>query len=470
AAANKVAEVVVGQHGLLSTPAASHLIRLNQADGGFILSASHNPAGIDKDFGVKFNTATGSPAPENLSDLVFQETLTLKAYMIADVDDIPLDIIDDYQLGPMSIRVVDPVADYQKLMENLFDFDAIAHMFSQGFSICFDAMHAVTGPYAKAIFEDRLGAASGSVMNATPLPDFGGGHPDPNPTWAASLMQLMASDQAPDLGAASDGDGDRNMVVSKNMYVAPSDSMAIIAANAHLVPAYSEGLKGIARSMPTSAACDRVAASLGIDLFETPTGWKFFGNLLDAGRVTICGEESAGMGSNHIREKDGLWSVLMWLNILAKRHASVEEVVTDHWGNFGRDYFCRMDFENVPSSDANDLVTRLQSLLSELKGKKFDGLTVQKADSFAYQDPVDGSTSANQGIRIWFDNQMRAVVRLSGTGTQAATIRVYLEKYEDRPSALQQDPKQVLKPLCAAVIALGNFEQILGRTEPDVIS
>jgi phosphoglucomutase len=470
ASANGAIEVIVGQDGLLSTPAASHLIRLNKTEGGFILSASHNPGGIDEDFGIKFNSSNGGPAPEMLTEKMFAETTTISSYKIAQFDDVDLSQIGVTHLGDMKVQVIDPVQDYAALMETLFDFDAISAMFTGGFSMCFDAMHAITGPYAKKILEERLGAASGTVINATPLPDFGGGHPDPNPTWAKPLMDLMMSDAAPDFGAASDGDGDRNMIVGRGVYVTPSDSLAILAANAHLAPAYSGGLAGIARSMPTSAASDRVAEKLGIESFETPTGWKFFGNLLDAGRVTICGEESAGTGSDHVREKDGLWAVLLWLNILAKRKLSVIDILDNHWSQFGRDYYSRLDFEAVPSDQANSLMADITAQLESLPGQSFGQLTVSAADMFGYKDPVDGSISSNQGLRIWFDSGARAVFRLSGTGTEGATIRLYLEQYGPVGSNFSAATADVLQPVKEAVMELAKFKSQIGRTSPDVVT
>ena len=470
ASANGAVEVIVGQDGLLSTPAASHLIRLNKTDGGFILSASHNPGGIDEDFGIKSNSSNGGPAPENLTDKMFAETTTISSYKIAHFDDVDLSQIGVTQLGDMTVRVIDPVQDYAALMEELFDFDAISAMFTGGFSMCFDAMHAITGPYAKKILEERLGAASGTVINATPLPDFGGGHPDPNPTGAKPLMDLMMSDAAPDFGAASDGDGDRNMIVGRGVYVTPSDSLAILAANAHLAPAYSGGLAGIARSMPTSAASDRVANKLGIEAFETPTGWKFFGNLLDAGRVTICGEESAGTGSDHVREKDGLWAVLLWLNILAQRKLSVIDILDDHWSQFGRDYYSRLDFEAVPSIQASALIADITAQLESLPGQSFGQLTVSAADMFGYKDPVDGSISSNQGLRIWFDSGARAVFRLSGTGTEGATIRLYLEQYRPVGTNFSAATADVLQPVKESVMELAKFKSKIGRTRPDVVT
>ena len=468
AAANGAAKIIVGKDGILSTPAASHLIRKNKTDGGFILSASHNPGGIDEDFGVKFNASNGGPAPEGLTAKIFDATKVIENYAVSEMGNIDLGQIGSTYHGALEIGIVDPVNDYLALMEEIFDIDAIRGLFAGGFTMRFDAMHAVTGPYAHAIFEDHLGAPKGTVINGIPKVDFGKGHPDPNPIWAKPLMDQMMSVDAPDLGAASDGDGDRNMIVGRGIYVTPSDSLAVLAANAHFAPAYSTGLAGIARSMPTSAACDRVAERLGIGSFETPTGWKFFGNLLDAGKVTICGEESAGTGSNHVREKDGLWAVLLWLNILAKRETSVAEILRDHWANFGRDYYSRHDFEAIESEKANALVDELLGKLADLPGQNFAGMTVIKADEFSYDDPVDGSISTNQGIRIYFDGGGRAVFRLSGTGTQGATLRVYLEQYEPVDSNHANDPQDALSAIRDAAYEICRLKAHTCRSEPDV--
>lgn len=468
AAANGVRKIVVGQGGILSTPAASHLIRLNEADGGFILSASHNPGGIDEDFGIKYNGQNGGPAPEQLTTKIFAATLEISEYHMARVDDIDLAALGTTVLGDMKVQVVDPVESYQSLMEDLFDFDALRAMFAGGFTMCFDAMHAVTGPYAHAILEDALGAPKGTVVNGIPREDFGKGHPDPNPIWAKSLMDVMMSEAAPDIGAASDGDGDRNMIVGRGIYVTPSDSLAILAANAHLAPAYADGLAGIARSMPTSAASDRVADKLGIGSYETPTGWKFFGNLLDAEKVTICGEESAGTGSSHVREKDGLWAVLLWLNILASRKQSVAEVVMNHWQIYGRDYYSRFDFENVATEKANALMEGLCARLPQLAGQSFVGLTVSNADEFSYLDPVDGSLSEHQGLRVLFEGGARAVFRLSGTGTQGATIRLYLEQYSN--DDLVGETQAILQKVRDAALVMSELGDLIGRVEPDVIT
>ena len=468
AAANEASKLIIGRDGILSTPAASHLIRKNKTDGGFILSASHNPGGLDEDFGVKFNASNGGPAPEGLTAKMFDATKAIGSYAIAKFDDVDLGQVGVVRRADMTIEIVDPVEDYLALMEELFDFDAIRALFSGGFTMRFDAMHAVTGPYAHAILEERLGAPAGTVINGVPKVDFGKGHPDPNPIWAKPLMDLMMSGDAPDLGAASDGDGDRNMIVGRGAYVTPSDSLAVLAANAHLAPAYAGGLSGIARSMPTSAASDRVAEKLGIGAYETPTGWKFFGNLLDAGKVTVCGEESAGTGSDHVREKDGLWAVLLWLNILAARKISVADILADHWGMFGRDYYSRHDFEAVETERANALMDGLSRTLADLPGQSFAGLTVSAADQFSYNDPVDGSVSNNQGTRIYFEGGGRAVFRLSGTGTQGATLRIYLEQYEPADGDHSKDPQEALKTIRDAAYEVCGLEGHIGRTEPDV--
>jgi len=470
AAANGAKGCIVGQGGILSTPAASNLIRVRGADGGLILSASHNPGGPDEDFGLKYNGPNGGPATEGVTEKIYQRTLNIDSYRILEGGDVDLGTLGVSSLGNMGVEIVDPVADYAALMEKLFDFDAIAALFKGGFRMCFDAMHAVTGPYAHEILETRLGAPKGTVINGIPSPDFGGGHPDPNPVWAKGLMGVMYSDTAPDFGAASDGDGDRNMIVGRNCYVSPSDSLAVLADLAHLAPGYSEGLAGIARSMPTSAAADRVAAAKGIGIFETPTGWKFFGNLLDAGKATICGEESAGTGSSHVREKDGLWAVLLWLNILAVTKKSVSEILFEHWQTYGRNYYSRHDYEAVDSQIANELVDVLRAKLPTLAGAQAAGLMVSSADEFSYDDPVDGSHSAGQGIRIYFEGGGRAVFRLSGTGTEGATIRVYLEKLEMASSAMNLSPQEALSDIIAAADAVTELSAKTGRSKPDVIT
>ncbi len=468
AAAQGCAKVIVGQDAILSTPAASNLIRIRETDGGIIMSASHNPGGPDEDFGVKFNTPNGGPAPEEVTDRIFAATREITSYETLEGDDADLSTLGMTHMGDMEVEVVDPVADYAELMEELFDFDAIARLIDNGFRIRFDAMHAVTGPYATEILEGRLGAPRGTVVNGTPSPDFGGGHPDPNPIWAKELMDAMFAEDAPDFGAASDGDGDRNMIVGRGAYVTPSDSLAVLAANAHLAPGYAKGLAGVARSMPTSGAVDRVAAKMGLDCYETPTGWKFFGNLLDAGRATLCGEESAGTGSDHVREKDGLWAVLLWLNILAVNGKSVQQVLDDHWGNFGRNYYSRHDYEGVDAAAAEELMDAMRARFSDLPGQSFAGKTVSSADEFAYDDPVDGSHSANQGIRIGFEGGGRVVFRLSGTGTVGATLRVYLEDVCEDPAEMNRDPQQALAEIIEAADAIAGIAERTGRDGPDV--
>ena len=470
AAANGFGRVLVGQGGILSTPAASHLIRSSGAFGGLVLSASHNPGGPDEDFGIKYNVGNGGPAPEKVTDAIHARTLTIDSYRIVDADDIDIDTIGTAQLGGMTVEVVDPVAAYADLMEQLFDFSAIREMLAQGFTLSFDAMSAVTGPYATEIFERRLGAPSGTVRNGTPLPDFGHHHPDPNLVHAKELYDRMMGKNAPDFGAASDGDGDRNLIIGRNCYVTPSDSLAVLAANAHLAPGYAKGLKGIARSMPTSGAADRVAEKLGIPLYETPTGWKFFGNLLDADMATICGEESAGTGSDHVREKDGIWAVLLWLNILAARKQSVTEIMQAHWATYGRNYYARHDYEAIAKDRAEALMGALRDKLSTLPGTSNSGGTVKSADDFAYTDPTDQSVSRNQGIRILFEDGSRIVLRLSGTGTEGATLRVYIERYVDRDGNLGMETADALAPLVGAAQEIADIEGFTSRDRPSVIT
>ncbi len=470
AAANGFGRVVIGKGGILSTPAASALIRAIGAFGGIILSASHNPGGPDGDFGVKYNIGAGGPAPEKITDAIFARTKTVDAYRISDGPDVDIDRLGPARIEETAVEVVDPVTQYLSLMKTLFDFEAIRALFASGFAMRFDAMHAVTGPYAHAIFEGELGAPAGTVVNGTPLPDFGGHHPDPNLTYAHDLYALMMSSEAPDFGAASDGDGDRNLVIGRGIYVAPSDSLAILAANATLAPGYAKGLAGVARSMPTSAAVDHVASKLGIRAYETPTGWKFFGNLLDADLATLCGEESAGTGSNHIREKDGVWAVLFWLNILAKRRIAVADLAREHWATYGRNYYTRHDFDEVDLAAAQGLMAALGARLASLPGRRFGALTVEKADDFAYHDPVDGSDSAHQGIRVMFDGGSRIVYRLSGTGTVGATLRVYLERYEPPSGDLGQETQAALADLIAISRSLAEIEKRTGRKDPSVIA
>lgn len=468
AAANGAARVVVGRDGLLSTPAASAVIRHRRTDGGLILSASHNPGGEDGDFGIKYNIPAGGPAPEGITGAIHARTAEIVEYRILDAGDVDLSVEGETKLGGMTVEVVDPVAIYADLMRSLFDFDAIRALFDSGFRMRFDAMNAVTGPYATALLEGALGAPAGTVVNGVPLADFGGGHPDPNPVHASALMAEMFAQDAPDFGAASDGDGDRNMIVGRASYVTPSDSLAVLAANAHLAPGYAGGIAGIARSMPTSRAADRVAAALGIPSYATPTGWKFFGTLLDAGLATICGEESAGTGSNHVREKDGLWAVLLWLNVLAAKRRPVSEIMAEHWAAYGRDYYSRHDYEEVDKAAAEALMDDLRAGLGDLPGRQVEGLTVTEADDFAYTDPVDGSTASGQGIRIVFGDAARAVFRLSGTGTVGATLRVYLERYEPDPARQGEDPQTALADVARAAESLAGIRRRLGRDAPDV--
>jgi phosphoglucomutase len=496
AAANGFGRVLVGKGGILSTPAASCVIRKYRTHGGIILSASHNPGGPDGDFGIKYNTANGGPAPEKITDAIYAASKNIAQYRIAEAGDVALDALGDSQLGDMVVSVIDPVADYAELMESLFDFGAIRALLNSGFRIKFDAMHAVTGPYAREIFINRLATPSthhpdvgansfaltcdgrmnsplhpaDSVMNAVPLEDFGGGHPDPNLTYAHELVEILYGDNAPDFGAASDGDGDRNMILGKHFFVTPSDSLAILAANAHLVPGYQKGLAGIARSMPTSMAADRVAKALGIPCYETPTGWKFFGNLMDAGKVTLCGEESFGTGSDHVREKDGLWAVLFWLNILAVRKQSVETVVREHWARFGRNVYSRHDYEGIPTEAANGVMQLLKGSFASLQGAQFGHLQVKLCDDFSYTDPVDGSVSNGQGIRILFVDGSRIVFRLSGTGTEGATLRIYLESFEPDTSKHHLDAQEALTTLTSIALRISELRQRTGRDKPTVIT
>lgn len=471
AAANGFGKVLVGQNGILSTPAASVVIRKTQAYGGIILSASHNPGGPEEDFGIKYNTSNGGPAPEKITDAIYAKSRKINQYHTLDTaSDLDISQLTTYELDGMSVEIIDSVNDYAELMAQLFDFTAIKNMISNGFTLCFDAMHAVTGPYAVEILENRLGAAKGSVINGIPKTDFGGGHPDPNLVHAHELADLMFSDQAPDFGAASDGDGDRNMIVGKQIFVTPSDSLAIIAANADQVPAYKDKVTGIARSMPTSQAADQVAKKLGIDSYETPTGWKFFGNLMDAGKVTLCGEESFGTGSNHIREKDGLWAVLFWLNILASRKQSVATIVEQHWQEYGRNYYSRHDYEAIETDAANRLMDGLREQVKTLAGTSLGSLTVSYSDDFCYTDPVDNSVSDHQGIRIGFSNGSRMVFRLSGTGTSGATLRVYYESFETNPDNMALDSQEALNELIELSLQVSQLKELTGRSKPTVIT
>jgi phosphoglucomutase len=471
AAANGVARLVVGQHGWLSTPAASCVIRKRSANGGIILSASHNPGGPEHDFGIKFNVPNGGPAPEGVTEAIYAATQSVRRYLTVDHPDIDIDRLGESALGAMKVEVIDPVTDYAALMEQLFDFERIHQLFNSGmFRMRFDAMNAITGPYAKRVIEQVLGAEPGTVMHGEPLTDFGGEHPDPNLVHAADLVAMTRGADGVDFAAASDGDGDRNMVLGRNCFVTPSDSLAIMVANAHHVKGYQRGIAGVARSMPTSQAADRVAEALGLPCVETPTGWKFFGNLLDAGKITLCGEESFGTGSDHVREKDGLWAVLFWLNLLAVRRQSVREIVDDHWRRFGRNYYTRHDYEGIDSAAANRLIDALRQQLAGLPGRALDGRTVSYADDFAYTDPVDGSRSERQGIRVGFADGSRIVFRLSGTGTEGATLRVYMESYERDPARQHRDTQEAMAPLIALAESLASIRETTGRDQPDVIT
>ena len=469
AAANSIAHIMVGRGGILSTPAASNMIRQYGAVGGIVLSASHNPGGPEGDFGIKYNVSNGGPAPTSVTDAVFERTKVIDQYRIVEgwVD---LDMLGETSIGGMQVTVFDPVADYADLMERLFDFGAIRAMIARDISLCFDAMHAVNGPYATEIFVNRLGADLDMMMNARPLPDFGGGHPDPNPVYAKALFERMFADDAPDFGAASDGDGDRNIVMGSGVYVLPSDSLAVIAANAHLAPAYKDGIAGVARSMPTSRAADVVAKAMGIACYETPTGWKYFGNLLDAGKITLCGEESAAASSDHLREKDGLWAVLMWLNILAVRQQSVMDVLRDHWAAYGRHYYSRHDYDAVETEQAEAVMTWLRNQLVDLPGRQFGSETISAADSFTYHDPVDGSVAENQGLRVMFESGSRFVMRLSGTGTAGATLRLYLEAYEPKDGVHDADLAEQLAPIAAIANDITDLKRTVERDGPSIVA
>jgi len=471
AAANGVSEVLVGRGGILSTPATSCIIRKYRTQGGIILSASHNPGGPDEDFGIKFNAPNGGPATETITEAIYARTGEIDSYRTLEAEDLDLDRLGKVELGDTKVRIIDPVADYADLMESLLDFAAMRRLFDSGtFKMRFDAMHAVTGPYALEILENRIGAAPGTVMNGELLEDFGQGHPDPNLTHAKELVAMTKGADGLDFAAASDGDGDRNMILGRDFFVTPSDSLALLAANAHLVPGYQGGIAGIARSMPTSQAADRVAEALGIPCFETPTGWKFFGNLLDAGRITLCGEESFGTGSDHVREKDGLWAVLFWLNLLAARKQSVAEIVKEHWQGFGRNYYTRHDYEAVDTQAAGDLMGHLRRLLPDLPGTRLGDYQVEYADDFAYTDPIDGSRSEGQGVRVGFQGGSRIVYRLSGTGTEGATLRVYLEFFEADAAKHDQETQGTMRPLILIARELARIETRIGRIEPDVIT
>ena len=470
AAANGFGRVLVGQAGILSTPAASCVIRKYKTFGGIILSASHNPGGVDGDFGIKYNTENGGPAPEKITEAIFEKSKTIQTYKIVDAPDVPLDVIGETDLAGMKVQVIDAVTDYAELMESLFDFNAIKDLLASGFRMKFDAMHAVTGPYAQEIFINRLGAPAESIMNCVPQPDFGGGHPDPNLTYAHELVDIIYSQNAPDFGAASDGDGDRNMILGKGFFVTPSDSLALIAANAKMVKGYAKGIAGVARSMPTSGAVDMVAKSLDIPCFETPTGWKFFGNLMDADQVTLCGEESFGTGSSHVREKDGLWAVLFWLNILAIKRQSVEQIVKRHWLQFGRNVYSRHDYEDLPLDAANGVIEHLRNSFSAMTGQAFGPYTIKTCDDFSYTDPIDGSISTKQGLRVLFTDGSRIIFRLSGTGTSGATLRIYLEAFEPDTSKHDLDAQIALAEMIQIALQISELKQRTGRDKPTVIT
>ncbi|MDH3636938.1 MAG: alpha-D-glucose phosphate-specific phosphoglucomutase [Gammaproteobacteria bacterium] len=471
AAANGWGRIVMGKGGILSTPAVSCVIRKRGAFGGIVLSASHNPGGPDADFGVKYNTANGGPAPEKITEAIYHRSQAVDSYQTLGTPDIDLDGIGGQRLGAMDVEIIDPVSDYAELMESLFDFDRMHELLTSGsFVTRFDGMNAVTGPYATEILEQRLGAPPGTVMRGQPLPDFGGGHPDPNLVHAEELVALMNGVQAPDMGAASDGDGDRNMILGRNCYVTPSDSLAVLAANATLVPGYADGLAGVARSMPTSQAVDRVAADLGIPCYETPTGWKFFGNLLDAGKITLCGEESFGTGSDHVREKDGLWAVLFWINVLAARGESIAAIMREHWQAYGRDIYTRHDYEGIYTEAAEALIDALRTRLVGLSGQQFGRYELELSDDFHYTDPVDKSTSSRQGVRLLFKGGARIVYRLSGTGTAGATLRVYIERPEPDPARQNEDPQSALAELITLSAEIARVEHYTGRRAPSVIT
>ena len=470
AAANGFAKVIIGQGGILSTPAASHIIRKYRTFGGIILSASHNPAGPDEDFGIKYNSANGGPAPEKITEAIFAKSKTITQYKVADLPSININVIGETDLGGFTVQVINPVADYADLMAELFDFDAIKALLKSGFRLKFDGMHAVTGPYAKEIFINRLGAPEISLMNCEVSETFGGGHPDPNLTYAHELVDILYGNDAPDFGAASDGDGDRNMILGNHFFVTPSDSLAIIAANAKLIPAYRQGLAGAARSMPTSGAVDRVAQKLNIPCYETPTGWKFFGNLMDAAKVTLCGEESFGTGSNHVREKDGLWAVLCWLNIIAARKQGVEAIVKAHWAEYGRNVYSRHDYEAIPGEAASGVMRHLKDQFGTLPNQGFGKYTVKTCDDFSYTDPVDGSVSTGQGIRILFACGSRIVFRLSGTGTEGATLRIYLEAFEPDVNNHHLDAQVALAEMIQIALVISELKQRTGREKPTVIT
>jgi len=470
AAANGFGRVIVGRGGILSTPAASHIIRKYQTFGGIILSASHNPAGPDDDFGIKYNTANGGPAPEKITEAIFAKSKLISEYKLAEIADVNIDKLGETRFDGFCVQVIDPVCDYADLMASMFDFVAIKKLLTGNFNIKFDGMYAVTGPYAKEIFINRLGAPESSLMNCGVSETFGGGHPDPNLTYAHDLVDILYAKGAPDFGAASDGDGDRNMILGKGFFVTPSDSLAIIAANATLIPAYKRGVAGVARSMPTSGAVDRVAAKLNIPCYETPTGWKFFGNLMDADKVTLCGEESFGTGSSHVREKDGLWAVLCWLNIIAARQQSVEAIVMAHWAEYGRNVYSRHDYENIPTDAANSVIEYMRENFGAMTGKSYGRYTIKTCDDFSYTDPIDGSFSSKQGLRILFTDGSRIVFRLSGTGTEGATIRIYLEAFEPDTSKHHLDAQDALAEMIQIALQISQLKEKTSRDKPTVIT
>lgn len=477
AAANGFARVLIGQGGILSTPAASHVIRKYKTFGGMVLSASHNQGGVNGDFGIKYNISNGGPAPEKITDEVFAKSKVIVEYKVSDLPQVDIDTIGETQFEGVvagqsfTVQVIDAVQDYADLMQSLFDFEAIKQLLASGFEMKFDAMHAVTGPYAKEIFVNRLGAPIESLMNCEPSEDFGGGHPDPNLTYAEDLVNIMfAGEDALDFGAASDGDGDRNMILGQNFFVTPSDSLAVLAANATLVPAYATGIAGVARSMPTSGAVDRVAAKFNVPCFETPTGWKFFGNLMDAGKVTLCGEESFGTSSNHVREKDGLWAVLFWLNIIAAKKMGVEAILKAHWLEYGRNVYSRHDYESIPTDAANSVIAHIKSQFASLPNQEFGHYTVKLCDDFSYHDSIDGSVSSHQGIRILFTDDSRIVFRLSGTGTEGATLRIYLESYEPDSTKHHLDAQVALAEMIQIALQISQLVEKTGRVAPTVIT
>ena len=469
AAANGVGRVLVGRDGLLSTPAVSAVIRRRQTFGGLVLSASHNPGGIDEDFGIKYNVRNGGPAPEGITQRIYERTLKITQYLTLEHADVDISRLGTFRLAETEVVVIDPLEDYTEVMRELFDFDALTELFKGGFRMQFDAMNAITGPYARHILEEMLGAAVGTVINGTPLPDFGGVHPDPNLVHAADLVAHLNGADAPDFGAACDGDGDRNLILGRNFFVTPGDSLAVIAEHARTcIPGYRDGLAGVARSMPTSTAIDRVAKELNVSCYETPTGWKFFGNLMDAGLCTICGEESFGTGSNHVREKDGLWAVLCWLSIIAKTRESVEEIMRDHWHNFGRSYYQRHDYEGLELGAATSMIESLRGKLPSLANVSIAGSEVTLADDFSYTDPVDHSVTEHQGIRILLKDGSRIVCRLSGTGTAGATMRLYVERY--RKDGGDGEINEVLDPLISAARELLELKRWIGREEATIVT